>query len=61
MVTRVTAAENNFPVVLFIIMYNVGAGKRERPWEAGYILYKVDLTFQSVHKILKCVHSNESC
>ena len=25
------------------------------------ILYKVVLTFESVHEILKCDHSNESC
>ena len=33
--------EQNFPVVLFIILYKV-------------------LTFESVDKILKCDHSNES-
>ena len=39
---QMKASEQNFPVVLFIM------------------LYKVVLTFESVNKILKCDHSNES-
>ena len=39
---QMKAIEQNFPVVLFIM------------------LYKVVLTFESVDKILKCDHSNES-
>ena len=52
MAIKKKAAEQYFPVVLFItcMLYVV----------LFIMLYKVVLTFESVDEILKCDHSNES-
>ena len=67
------ANEQYFPVVLFIMLYNVvlifesadetiqmKATEKYFPVLLFIMLFKVVLTFDSVDEILKCDHSNES-
>ena len=65
------ATEQDFPVVLFIVLYfgllmksysvttQMKATEQYFPVVLFIMLYKVVLTFESVDEILKCDHSNE--
>jgi len=72
---QMKAAEQYFPVVLFIMLYKVvlslesvdevlkcdhSSTEQYFPVVLFIVLYKAVQTFQTVDEILKCDHSNES-
>ena len=70
---QMKATEQYFPVVLFIILYNVVLPfeavdeiliQMKATWQyftvvLSIVLYNVVKTFESLEEILKCDHSNE--